>query len=187
MIVKLLTEHHLEFLSLKGGCKGSSESTHVKILHCWKSHALAQLLSQPFAKRRIRCLRHTGHGHNKITWTQPQWASWDDVDKRVGQRQPQHQHQLYVRYKMSGTTSLSMARRCLAVTDAGGRHTGYWNVVTCNEIPMEMIRVLIFNHCHLWFFCCCFFCICPKSFQLSMRFLFWRVYFKPAYMYTFKV
>ena len=26
MIVKLLTEHHLEFLSLKGGCRGSSES-----------------------------------------------------------------------------------------------------------------------------------------------------------------
>ena len=24
MIVKLLTEHHLEFLSLKGGCRGSS-------------------------------------------------------------------------------------------------------------------------------------------------------------------
>ena len=43
MIVKLLTEHHLEFLSLKGGCIGSSESTHVKIPHCWKSHALAQL------------------------------------------------------------------------------------------------------------------------------------------------
>ena len=29
MIVKLLTEHHLEFLSLKGGCRGSSESTLV--------------------------------------------------------------------------------------------------------------------------------------------------------------
>ena len=29
MIVKLLTEHDLEFLSLKGGCRGSSESTHV--------------------------------------------------------------------------------------------------------------------------------------------------------------
>ena len=27
MIVKLLTEHHLEFLRLKGGCTGSSEST----------------------------------------------------------------------------------------------------------------------------------------------------------------
>ena len=39
MIVKLLTEHHLEFLSLKGGCRGLSESTHVKKQHCWKSHA----------------------------------------------------------------------------------------------------------------------------------------------------
>ena len=44
MIVKLPTEHHLEFLSLKGGCRGSSESTHVKMPHCWKSHALAQSL-----------------------------------------------------------------------------------------------------------------------------------------------
>ena len=43
MIVKLLTEHHLEFLSLKRGCRGSSESTHVKIPPCWKSHALAHL------------------------------------------------------------------------------------------------------------------------------------------------
>ena len=43
MIVKLLTEHHLEFLSLKGGCIGWSESTHVKMPHFWKSHALAQL------------------------------------------------------------------------------------------------------------------------------------------------
>ena len=30
MIVKLLTEHHLESLSLKAGCRGSSEPTHVK-------------------------------------------------------------------------------------------------------------------------------------------------------------
>ena len=43
MIVVLLTEPHLEFLSLKGGCRGSSESTHVNMPHCWKSHALAQL------------------------------------------------------------------------------------------------------------------------------------------------
>ena len=35
--VKLLTEHQLEFLSLKGGCTGSSESTRVKMPHCWKS------------------------------------------------------------------------------------------------------------------------------------------------------
>ena len=31
MIVKLLTEHHLEFLSFKGGCTGSTESIHVKL------------------------------------------------------------------------------------------------------------------------------------------------------------
>ena len=36
MTVKLLTSQHLEFLSLKGGCTGSSESALVKILHCWK-------------------------------------------------------------------------------------------------------------------------------------------------------
>ena len=44
MIVNLLAEHHLEFLSLKGGCRGSSESTHVKMPHCWKSHAEAQII-----------------------------------------------------------------------------------------------------------------------------------------------
>ena len=47
MIVKLLTEHHLEFLSLKGGYTGSSESTHVKMPHCWKSHAKAQFYNSP--------------------------------------------------------------------------------------------------------------------------------------------
>ena len=35
MIVQLLTEHHLEFLSLKGGCRGLSESTHVEMSNCW--------------------------------------------------------------------------------------------------------------------------------------------------------
>ena len=34
MSVKLLTEHRLEFVSLKGGCTGSSESTLVKMPHC---------------------------------------------------------------------------------------------------------------------------------------------------------
>ena len=41
--VKLLTKHYLEFLSLKGGCTGSSESTLVKMSHCWKSHVTAQI------------------------------------------------------------------------------------------------------------------------------------------------
>ena len=43
MIVKLLTEHHLEFRCLTGGCTGSSESTLVEMSNCWKSHAAAHL------------------------------------------------------------------------------------------------------------------------------------------------
>ena len=43
MIVKLLTEYNLEFLSLKGGYRGSSESTFVKMSNCWKSHATAHI------------------------------------------------------------------------------------------------------------------------------------------------
>ena len=42
--VKLLTKHHLEFLSLNGGCTGLFESIHVKLPHCWKSHASAHLV-----------------------------------------------------------------------------------------------------------------------------------------------
>ena len=43
MTVWLLTEHHWEFLSLKEGCTGLSESTLVKMPHCWKSHVAAQI------------------------------------------------------------------------------------------------------------------------------------------------
>ena len=41
--VKLLTEHHLEFLNLKEGCRGSSKSTLVKISNCLKSLANVRL------------------------------------------------------------------------------------------------------------------------------------------------
>ena len=41
MSVMLLTGHHLEFLSLKESSTGSSESTHVKMQHCWKSRVMA--------------------------------------------------------------------------------------------------------------------------------------------------
>ena len=44
MIVKLLSEHHIEFLSLTGGCRGLSESTFVIMSNCWKSHAATQML-----------------------------------------------------------------------------------------------------------------------------------------------
>ena len=42
MNIKLLTEHDVEFQSLKGGCTDSSESTLVKMPHCWKLHVTAQ-------------------------------------------------------------------------------------------------------------------------------------------------
>ena len=43
MNIKLLTEHHLEFLRLKGGCTGPSESIHVKMPHCWISRVMAHV------------------------------------------------------------------------------------------------------------------------------------------------
>ena len=54
MIVKLLTEHHLEFLSLKGGCRGSSESTLVKMSNCWKSQALAHVQVGMCVNRKLK-------------------------------------------------------------------------------------------------------------------------------------
>ena len=49
MTVKLLTEDNLESLSFKGGCTGSSESTLVKMTHCWKSHVLAHAILELFS------------------------------------------------------------------------------------------------------------------------------------------
>ena len=43
MNIKLLNEHNLEFLSLKEGYIGSSESIHFKMPQCWKSHVAAHL------------------------------------------------------------------------------------------------------------------------------------------------
>ena len=48
MTVMLLPQHHLEFQSLKGGCRGSPESTLVKMSNCWKSHAAAHMCLQYF-------------------------------------------------------------------------------------------------------------------------------------------
>ena len=43
MTPRQLAEQRLEFLSLTGGCTGTSESTLVKIPHCWKSHVVAHI------------------------------------------------------------------------------------------------------------------------------------------------
>ena len=52
MTVELLTEHLLEVLSLTGGGTGSSESTIVKMPHCWKSHDTAHIVNvyNPYLK-----------------------------------------------------------------------------------------------------------------------------------------
>ena len=46
MSVNLLTEHHLELRSLKGGCIDSSVSTLFKKPHCWKSRVTTHLSFQ---------------------------------------------------------------------------------------------------------------------------------------------
>ena len=61
MIVKLLTEHHLEFLSLKRGCRGSSESTLVEMPHCMKSHALAHFTHMSMQMRQQSKCRFQYH------------------------------------------------------------------------------------------------------------------------------
>ena len=62
MSVKLLTEHNLEFLSLKGGCIGSSESTLVKLQHCWKSLSRAHFIvfdSRVKSTCSLKCILYT--------------------------------------------------------------------------------------------------------------------------------
>ena len=67
MIVKLLTEHHLEFLSLKGGCRGSCNGSF---------HGLQSLPPSPKRaerKGRRRPFREAGSGHK-------QWNTVSCVD-----------------------------------------------------------------------------------------------------------
>ena len=59
MILKLLTDQNLAFLNLKGLCKGSSESSLVKMPHCWKSHVTAQTITEPrHEKHNTKDVRH---------------------------------------------------------------------------------------------------------------------------------
>ena len=60
MTLRPLTEHHLEFLSLKGGCTGSSKSTLVKTPHCWKTHVMVHFVTYPMYMR----AKDKDSGHN---------------------------------------------------------------------------------------------------------------------------
>ena len=56
LIVKLMTEHNLEFVSLKGGCIGLSEVALVKMSNCWISHAVVyNLIGDMFKITKICC------------------------------------------------------------------------------------------------------------------------------------
>ena len=48
MIVQLMTEHHLEFLSLKEASEARPSLHLSKCQNCWKSHAAAHLLFNVF-------------------------------------------------------------------------------------------------------------------------------------------
>ena len=74
MTNKLLARHHLEFLSLSEGCTDSSESTRVKMPHCWKAHVAAQL-SSVYLLTGSEIILRTGHSgrhllnaQNVIKW-----------------------------------------------------------------------------------------------------------------------
>ena len=67
MSVKLLTEHHLEFLSLKGGCTGSSEFTLVKMPHLgWKSNVTTQMRSEVKVMVTVTQIWHATLHHPKM-------------------------------------------------------------------------------------------------------------------------
>ena len=56
----LLTEHKLEFLSLNGGCTGSSESTFVKMINVgnhmsWLNFTVIQLFYTFISNKSLKC------------------------------------------------------------------------------------------------------------------------------------
>ena len=59
MNIEPLTKHHLEFLCLRGGYTGSSESTLVKMPYCWKSRVAAHLcLKEDFFSEKKKTTNH---------------------------------------------------------------------------------------------------------------------------------
>ena len=68
--VKLLTEQHLELLSLKVGCTGLSESTLVKMPHCWTDKS-------PLGQKPSRTKAHWTISH----WTKAHCLIWQGGQK----------------------------------------------------------------------------------------------------------
>ena len=85
MSVKLLTEHHLRFLSLKAGCRGSSESTLVKMPHCWKSHVMAHLSFSVDVLSFLILLHRTYIFQHILSFHFFSW--WYNVDRKEADKQ----------------------------------------------------------------------------------------------------
>ena len=62
MNVKLLTEHHLEFLSLTGGCTGSSESTLATLLEITFHSSFTEVSGCKLV------IQHCLSGHGESVW-----------------------------------------------------------------------------------------------------------------------
>ena len=106
MIVKLLTEHHLEFLSLTLGSRGSSESTHVKMSNCWKSHVLAHIIhvwfcnwssAWPIIIKDLHCKHRTKQEHKHRTKQEHKHRTKQEHKHRTKQ---EHKHTLETTTKL---------------------------------------------------------------------------------------
>ena len=75
--LKLLTEYHLESLSLKEGRTGTPESTPVKMPHCWKSHATAHIVMRIHTHADPSHTRACAHVHTQHTHTRAQGDTYD--------------------------------------------------------------------------------------------------------------
>ena len=74
MSVKLLTEHRLEFVSLKGGCTGSSESTLVKMRHCVAAQFMIYIGFEPMRTIHISEKRKNSDKYHKSSFSCMQFA-----------------------------------------------------------------------------------------------------------------
>ena len=63
MTVKLLTEHHFEFLSLKGGVAGSSESTLLSKCHIVGNHMWRLIYIGPYRVCKHRLMQYCVNGN----------------------------------------------------------------------------------------------------------------------------
>ena len=126
MSVELLTDHHLEFLSLIGG----STSILVKMPHCWKSHVMAHFIKQ---------LLTTGHDCSvpvRGVW----WLSGRVLDSRSrGCRFKPHQQLCVVSLSKTlypllstGSTQDDLSRHDFKIVDWDVKNQTKQKISACN-------------------------------------------------------